>query len=755
MTTLQDPREEGFLKSSLEGAGWLEEAFERTAVGMVVKDAEGRILQSNPAFRKMLGYGEEELRAMLRRDFTHPEDSEKDAELYSELLRGGRNSFQIEKRYVRKDGGFVWGRLSVSRIGGTGGEPPLAVGVVEDISELKRSEAALGASETRFRAVVEQSPLSIHVFDPEGRSIRANDSWNRLWYLGDGEEPEGANVFEDEQLRVAGLLSYVRDGAAGVGAKIPPVLFDPARAGREGEPRWLEGVIYPLKEASGEITEVTLMLEDVTERKALEDTLAYRSLHDPLTNLPNRTLFLDRLGQAFTRLQRGPETTSSTPDDVNAEQGGISVLFIDLDDLKVVNDSLGHDAGDRLLIEVSRRFRSRLRPSDTLARLAGDEFVVLLENVDEAGAVRTAERILQGVGSPFTISGQEFFISASVGIALGRRSALADRQPAGKSVGHEADILLRHADLAMYKAKKRGKARHVLYEERMGQEAGTRLTLERDLRRALRRREIEVYYQPEVFLKSGRVAGMEALARWRHPERGLVLPAEFISLAEQTGLIVELGYQVLEMALWQAVEWHKHGQMVDEEAPQPMVWVNLSARQFHEPDLAERISGVLAETGVKPESLGLEITESILVENASPSISLLKDLRHLGVKLAVDDFGTGYSSLSYLTRLPVDYLKIDRSFVNELVAADVKDPGSNAGNDTGSATVISAVIGLARAMGMKVVAEGVETREQLSRLSQMGCEFAQGYHVAPPMPVEAASAYLKSPTDADNTPGQR
>ena len=759
----RDAHEGDFLKGSLENTRLLGSAFESAAIGLVIKDVEGRLLRSNPAFQRMLGYEEGELQEMLRRDFTHPEDAEEDDDLYLQLLRGGRDSFQIDKRYVKKGGGIMWGRLSVSRIDDDGG-PPLAMGVVEDISELKRAEEALGASESRFRAVVEQSPLSIHVFSPDGRSIRANDSWNQLWYLGDGEEPEGANIFEDEQLRVAGLMPYARDGVAGIGAKIPPMLFDPARAGRKGEPRWLEGVIYPLRDNSGEITEVTLMLDDVTERKALEDILAHQALHDSLTNLPNRTLLLDRLSQALARLRRRPERNIEQDDDGHdAGQNsvpnrgprqesfpeGLAVLFLDLDNLKHTNDSLGHDAGDRLLVEVAQRLASRLRPADTLARLAGDEFVILLEEVEEAEAVRAAERIAQGFVTPFTISGQEVFVSISVGVALSGKTV----PDAGQPVGHEAEVLLRHADLAMYEAKKRGKARHVLYEERMGQEASTRLKTESDLRYALSHHEIEVYYQPKVSLKSSHAVGMEALARWRHPERGLVLPAEFIGLAEQTGLIVELGYQVLQMALHQVKEWREHWRKhqlqlaTGGQLPPPMVWVNLSARQFHEPNLASRVSNLLTEVGVEPDALGLEITESILVEDASPSVSLLGDLRSLGIKLAVDDFGTGYSSLSYLTRLPVDHLKIDRSFISGLGLATKNAENTESNTDAGSVTIVSAVIGLARAMGMKVVAEGVETQEQLSCLKEMGCDFAQGYLLAHPLSVEEASAYLASQPD--------
>ena len=737
MRTLKDVP---FLKNTLENPVWFTAAFEAAAVGMVVEDSEGRLLQSNPAFRRMLGYEEGELQGRLRRDLTYSEDVEGESELYSEFLRGGRDGFQTEKRYVKKGGGIFWGRLSVSRIEGFGTASPLTLGVVEDISELKRAEAALGTSERRFRMVVEQSPLSIHVFAPDGRSIRANDSWNQLWYLGGGEEPEGANVFEDDQLRTAGLLPYVKDGVAGIGRKIPPLLFDPARVGREGEPRWLEGVVYPLRSTPEEITEVTLMLEDVTERKALEERMAYQALHDSLTNLPNRTLFLDRLSQAFARLEHRTEQDDTGQTLVPARvsrRNRIAVLLLDLDDLKRVNDSLGHEAGDNLLVEVAGRLGKRLGPSDTLARLAGDEFAVLLEEVNEEEATRTAERVARGIEVPFTVADQEVFVSASFGIALSGTVG-----PVGQPARHQADLLLRHAGLAIHEAKKQGKARHVLYEEQMEEEAGGHLKLERDLRYALERQEIEVHYQPKISLASGRAAGVEALARWRHPERGLVLPAGFIGLAEKTGLIVELGYQVLRTALEQARKWQEPWQAEEGESP-PVVWVNLSARQFHEPDLASRISGILAETGVRPDALGLEITESILVENAGRSVSLLEDLRRLGVKLAVDDFGTGYSSLSYLTRLPVDYLKIDRSFVSEIGPATGNDP-ARAGAK--SATVVSAVIGLARALGMKVVAEGVETGAQLSCLRGLGCDLVQGYYFAQPLPVEEASAYLADQT---------
>ena len=726
------------MEDRLESARRLGDAFEGAAVGMVIKDAGGRVLRANPAFREMLGYGEGELAGMPRADFTHPGDAGEDAGLYSGLFRGERKGFRLEKRYAKKGGGTVWGRLSVSLIEGAGGRP-LALGVVEDISGLKEAEAAVRASEARFRAVVEQSPLAVHVFAPDGRSIRANGAWNDLWYLGGGEEPEGSNVFEDEQLRAAGLLPYAKDGAAGVGARIPALFFDPARAGREGEPRWLEGVVYPLRDASGGVAEVTIMLDDVTERKRLEEQLAHRALHDPLTGLPNRALLLDRIGQALARLGQRSGVRPDRGSDLEPGAEGVAVLFFDLDGLKRVNDSLGHEAGDELLVAFARRLGGSLRPADTLARLAGDEFVVLLEGAGEE-AVRAAERIVQGASeAPFAVAGQEVFVTVSVGVALGEAPG-DGAQPAAPDAG--ADVLLRHADLAMYEAKRRGGARHALYEERMGREAGARLELEGELRRALARGEIEAFYQPEVSLESGRVVAVEALARWRHPQRGLLLPAEFIPLAEETGLIVELGYRVLRVALGQAARWRENWGGPPGSAP-PVVWVNLSARQFREPDLAAKVSAILAETGVEPGALGLEVTESILVEDAGPSVSLLEDLRRLGVGLAVDDFGTGYSSLGYLTRLPVGYLKIDRSFVSGLGPEDGPDAtGEAEDRSAGDATIVSAVIGLARSMGMKVVAEGVETGGQLARLEEMGCDLAQGYRFARPLPAGEATAYL-------------
>ena len=607
-------------------------------------------------------------------------------------------------------------------------------------------EEALAASERRFRAVVEQSPLAVHVFAPDGRSIKANGAWNTLWSLTEGEEPEGTSVFDDEQLHAAGLIPYLQEGVAGMAVESPPLSFDPARVGRDGDPKWLRGLVYPVRNDAGEVTEVALLLEDVTERKNLEDRLAYQAFHDPLTGLPNRTLLLDRLAQALMRVQHRSERNTERGTERTSERGSqrgqqVALLFMDLDNFKYVNDSLGHDSGDRLLVEVARRLQGRLRPADTVARLGGDEFVVLLEEVEDTEEVlQAAERISSALAAPFALSGEEVFAPASIGIALGGAWAAGPSSGAPAGRGRPED-LLRKADLAMYEAKRRGKGRHVVYEAAMGTQVGERLKLENDLRKALARNEFELYYQPKVSLADGRFVGVEALLRWHHPERGLVSPAEFIPLAEETGLIVAIGLWVLRRACGQAHEWRSQGPWQERRAERwtdegqnipapPTMWVNLSARQLQEPDLSRQVSAVLEETGLDATGLGLEITESVLVGDGSASVSLLEDLKALGVSLAVDDFGTGYSSLAYLKRLPVDYLKIDRSFVGGL------------GVDAGDETIVSAVLGLARAMKLEVVAEGVETRGQLERLRELECQRGQGFYWSRPLPAEAASGVL-------------
>ncbi len=447
--------------------------------------------------------------------------------------------------------------------------------IVEHREEFpQRAEEELRVSEKRFRTVIEQSPLSIHLFAPDGRSLLANSSWNELWNLEEGEEPEGTSIFEDEQIRATGLLPYIEAGMAGNTVTPPPLLYDPAHTGREGQPRWLQPFVYPVRDEEGRVTEVTLILQDMTERKALEKLLSHQAFHDSLTCLPNRALFMDRLGHALARARR--------------REGKVAVLFLDLDNFKYVNDSLGHRAGDRLLREVADRLRAALRPEDTVARLGGDEFTILIENVEDVAEVITvAERISQGLASPFVLDGHEVFVATTTGIVLGGP---------GEDGGSSAEDLLRNADVAMYRGKAGGKDRHEVFDQSMSGYPFERLGLEGDLRRAVERGEFMVHYQPKVDLRTGRIAGAEALVRWRHPERGLVAPSEFMPLAEETGLIVSIGQMVLEEACRQArTLWEEDSG----EAPL-MMYVNLSARQFRAPGSSRRSRGCSRRPGWSP-----------------------------------------------------------------------------------------------------------------------------------------------------------
>ena len=430
----------------------------------------------------------------------------------------------------------------------------------------------------------------------------------------------------------------------------------------------------------------------------------YRALHDDLTGLPNRALFADRLQQAIDRSNR--------------DQTLRAVLFLDLDHFKVVNDSLGHKSGDELLITVARRLQACLRPGDTAARLGGDEFTVLLDGISDIGdAIRVSERIAEALEEPIELGWRQVFISVSAGIALMEDGS------------QRPDTLLRNADVAMYEAKKEGKGGCKVFNSGMYTKALRRLEMENELRRAIERGELRVYYQPKVLLSTGKITGMEALVRWEHPEHGLVLPDEFIPLAEETGLIVPLGQWVLRETCRQAREWQEQYPTASSLATS----VNLSVKQFREPYLVQNLKETLREQGLDPRCLQLEITESVVAYDVEYAVGLLRKLKGLGVRLAIDDFGTGYSSLVSLQRFPLDDLKIDRGFVAGL------------GEDSQDEAIAGLVIDLAHALGMRAIAEGVETMEQLARLRGMGCDQAQGAYFWKPLTSEAVAALLADP----------
>ena len=433
------------------------------------------------------------------------------------------------------------------------------------------------------------------------------------------------------------------------------------------------------------------------DREAADAALERLALHDVLTGLPNRALFLDRVRHALAAARR--------------PGASVAVLFADLDRFKLVNDGLGHGAGDQLLVLVAERMRSVVRPTDTVARLGGDEFALLCQDLDgPADAVAVAERVAEAMARPFLLGGTEVFVTASVGVVVG--------------AAHEGpESLLRDADAAMYRAKDRGRARHEVFDDAMRVAAVTRLRLSRDLRWALERDELHLVYQPVIDLGWRGTTAVEALLRWRHPVHGPVSPGEFIPLAEESGLIVPIGAWVLGQACRQAVAWEADGQVLT-------VAVNLSARHFCHPGLVDTVAGALRDSGLDPARLHLEITESAVMDEPEAAIEVMEELKALGVGLAIDDFGTGYSSLGYLKRFPVDALKVDRSFVGGL------------GSNLQDRTIAAAVVGLAHSLGLTAVAEGVETDQQLEELRALGCDSAQGFLWSRPVEPDALVPWL-------------
>jgi diguanylate cyclase (GGDEF)-like protein/PAS domain S-box-containing protein len=470
-----------------------------------------------------------------------------------------------------------------------------------------------------------------------------------------------------------------------------------------GAVKWYTGTYAPHRDGRGRVLGVVACIHETTERRRIEERLLHDALHDPLTGLSNRAFFVDRLRLALERVRRHPERP-------------FAVLYLDLDRFKVINDSMGHDSGDRVLQALGTRLARGLRASDTLARLGGDEFAFLLEEVEGLGdATRAAARLLREVARPLTVEGQEVFVSGSIGIAMGGPAYT------------RAEELLRDADIAMYRAKGGGRGRHQVFDPSMHERAVELLRLENDLRRALTTGGMQLHYQPIFSLETGRPVAVEALARWPHEGRGLVSPDDFIALAEETGLILPLGQWSLREACRQLRRWRRA-----RGADSLLLTVNLSARHFSHDTLPTEVATALAEAGLDGSALALEITERSIIEDTARASAVVGALKKLGVRLYIDDFGTGYSSLSSLHRFPIDGLKIDRSFV----------AGLGAGGDADE--IVRTVLLLARSLGMEAIAEGVETSQQLVRLRELGCRLAQGHLLARPLPAEAIEELLLS-----------
>ena len=547
-------------------------------------------------------------------------------------------------------------------------------------------------SEARFGSLVRNSSDVVTVLAPDTTIRYASPAAERILGYQPHELVGTKLAYLAHPDDRAELVAFVGRGVQHDGTHPVPMEFSIRRA----EQTWIrvEALRTNLLHDPN-VGGVVLNTRDISERKAFERQLEHLAFHDTVTDLANRALFRDRVEHALERQQRG-----ALP---------LAVLFLDLDDFKTVNDSLGHAAGDALLREVGGRIRTCIRAADTAARLGGDEFALLLEEVDEATVADVADRIMQGLESPFALEGKEVFVRASMGIAFGDADLRGDRG---------AEELLRNADVAMYTAKEKGKGRYQVFEPDMHMSVLRRLELKADLQRAVDNGEFVLHYQPIIRLETGEITGLEALVRWEHPERGTVPPDDFIALAEDTGLIVPMGSFVLERACRDAAAL----QTRYPHEPQLSMSVNLSARQLQRPGIVDDVRVVLAETGLDPGSLVLEITETAVMRDLDASILRLHELKGLGVRLAIDDFGAGYSSLTSIRRFPVDILKVDRSFVE-----GVSDDGE-------VSALAGAIIELAAILDLHPVAEGIERAEQLERLVALGCDQGQGFLFAAPVP---------------------
>jgi diguanylate cyclase (GGDEF)-like protein/PAS domain S-box-containing protein len=657
----------------------------------------GRFHYLNHAAELITGYAAAALRTIPAWEIADPQSRDALRAMLSPEF-GGLVPARREVRLDTSHGGERWVDLTVAPLPGRG--TAAAMITAYDITESKLTHDMARASERRLRDMLENVKLAALTLDTEGVVTYCNDYLLEL--LGCSmEELVGGQWFArwvPELQRDTLQSAFSCNLAAGMTAPHDeyPVVT------RDGDSRLISWSHTVLRGLHGEIVGTASIGADITERKRAEERLVHEALHDSLTGLPNRSLFMDRLSSALARARRR--------DDFR-----LAVLFLDLDRFKVINDSLGHLQGDQLLIQLSRRLERCLRPADTIARLGGDEFTILLEELVEAGdATRLANRIKGELALPFDLAGHEVFVYASIGIALGAARYF------------RPEDLLRDADTALHRAKAQGKAAHQVFDTPMHEHAVAELQLESDLRRALDRNELVLHYQPIVALAGSRLAGFEALVRWQHPHRGLLQPDSFIKVAEDTGLILPLGDWVMREALRQFKEWELKTPRVHQLA----LTVNLSSRQFGQPDLVARIGGALREAGVAPERLKLEITESLIVQSPATAADMLRAIKSLGCSVCLDDFGTGYSSLSYLLRLPIDTLKVDRSFLADLCQ------GSR------NSEIVWAVIVLGQRLGMEVIAEGVETESQRAQLMELGCIFGQGFLFSRPLPAQAAGALL-------------
>ena len=680
----------------LESESRYRDLFENANDIIYVHDLNGNYISINHAAEKVFGYSRDEALRMNMSQIAAPEHFELVKKNLSKKLAGGAKQTAYEVECLRRDGTRVTVEVN-STVIMKDGEPTAVQGIARDITDRKRAEAALKESESRFRDLFENANDLIYTHDLQGNFTSLNRAGERIT----GYSREEALRMQISQVVAPEYLEYAQrmtmrklDGEV-------PTSYELEIIAKGGHRVMLE-LSTRLINHGGRPVGVQGIGRDITSRRLAEEQLMHNALHDSLTDLPNRTEFMRHLQGAIEQAKSDPEFK-------------FAVLFLDLDRFKIINDSLGHVIGDKLLIGIAKRLTTCVRPRDIVARFGGDEFTILLNKVGEAADVTmVAERLQRKLSAPFKFGNYEVFSSASIGIIV---SDDIDRDP---------EDFLRDADTAMYRAKESGKARCEVFDREMHARNMNLLQVETDLRRAINRGEFEVFYQPIVNLDDNRSTEFEALIRWNHPVHGYVAPNEFISVAEESGLIIPIGRWILEEACRQVGEWQRSLPGYDELS----VSVNLSARQLMHPALRSQVEEILATTGLNARHLKLEVTESTVIERSETALAVLSEMRELGLSLSMDDFGTGYSSLSYLHQFPFERLKIDRSFVDKMD----HDPKSEA--------IVRTILLLGKNLNMEVVAEGIESTRQLDLLRALDCGLGQGFLFSRPLSASLAEKFL-------------
>ncbi|MGF9906397.1 bifunctional diguanylate cyclase/phosphodiesterase [Brevibacillus porteri] len=660
---------------------------------LAITDHKGIILRANEQFCRISKYERSELIGKDHRILNsgyHPKGFFK--EMWS-CIRSGQ-VWRGEIRNRAKDGSYYWVDTTIVPFKNQAGEIYQYLSIRSDITARKQMEDELKRSEEKYRIIAENTSDIISIINLDGDFLYLSPSHKHVWEHTVPDE-EIHNLFEWIVEDDRDIFAYAIQHAFSTRKEY---MVECRINTQRNDVIWTESKINPITDEEGNVTKLLLVTRDVTDRKQSEETIHHLAYHDALTDLPNRRMYVQQLSKEMMQAKRF--------------QSNLAVLFLDMDRFKDVNDSFGHDVGDMLLIEASKRLQACLKPGDVVARLGGDEFTIMQNQLqDRSEATALAEQIMNQLQRPFELDGHVFNVSCSIGIALYPQD------------GDNPEDLLKRADTALYTVKSRGKNGYDFFDPTMEAKSLERILMENEMRKAIEQEQFQIYYQPKIDIATSAMTGMEALVRWVHPELGIIPPNRFIPIAEETGMILALGEWILKQACKQNKIWHDQGYTLK-------VSVNLSARQIYQKDLVEMIKDILRETNLSPDWLELEITESIFVK-MEEATAVLQQIRDIGIQISIDDFGTGYSSFSYIKSLPVDTIKIDASFIRDIH------------HNQESQAIVKAIVTIAQSLNMNVIAEGIELHDQVAALKENGCDHGQGYLFSKPLPTDAFDQFLR------------